>query len=229
MPINLGFGGSKTSQNQTSVTTQNEQQIGSQSQQGSGITTTLDPQTIQTLQGIIQTLAPGVGQSPDAEMIRTLSSQLATSLDPALVNANIKASQDVAIRNFQNNQGAQIAGLQQQVGSKGNAFSQIIQSQGNADLAALLAQISTQGQLGFAAQRAANLGGAMQGFGAASQVAQGPMNQLLAAIATLTGARTEQTTQQNSLSNLISSLTSRTDTTGTTKSRGFSLGFGGGG
>lgn len=229
MPINLGFGGSKTSQSQTSQTTQNEQQTGSQSQQGSGITTTLDPQTIQTLQGIIQTLAPGVGQSPDAEMIRTLSSQLATSLDPALVNANIKASQDVAIRNFQNNQGAQITGLQQQVGSKGNAFSQIIQSQGSADLATLLAQIDTQGRLGFAAQNSANLGGAIQGFGAASAVQRSPLQDLLASIATLTGARTEQTTQQNSLSNLISNLTSRTDTQGTSKSRGFNLGFTGGG
>lgn len=229
MPINLGLGGSKQSQKQTSITNQTEQQTASQQQTGSGVTTTLDPRTIQTLQGIIQTLAPGIGTSPDAEMIRTLSQQLSTSLDPALVNANIKASQDVAIRNFQNNQGAQIAGLQQQVGSKGNAFSQIIQNQGNADLATLLAQITTQGQLGFAAQDAANKAGAIQGFGAASQVQRGPLQDLLGAIAALTGARTESETQQNSLSNLMSVLSSRTDTKGTSKSRGFSLGFTGGG
>lgn len=204
--ITLGGGRSRTKTSERSELNQTSTQAQTQTGSTFGVTTTLDPQTIATLQSVIQTIAPNVGQSADADLIRTLSSQLATSLDPALVQANIKAAQDVAIRNFSMNQGAQIAGLQQQVGSKGNAFSQIIQNAGNADLSALLAQISTQGQLGFAAQQSANLGAAIQGIGSASQVARTPLQDLLASISTLTGARTEASVNTQQQANAINNL-----------------------
>lgn len=230
LSLNLGGSLSKQSQESTSKTTQNETQSGTNKQFGSTVVTNLDPQTIQTLQGVIQSIAPTVGQSVDADTIRALSGQLATNLDPALVEANIQASQAAAIRNFQVNQAPQIAQFQQQVGSKGNTFSQILQTQGNVDLATMLAQISNEARLGAAAQRSADLGGAIQGRAAASQVAQSPLNALLASIATLTGARTEQQVDMTSLSNLVSNLVSQTDTKskGRTSSFGGSAGIGGG-
>lgn len=225
MALNLGLGGSNTKQNSEVNTTQNQNQVESGSVQGQNITTTLDPRTIATLQGIIQTLAPNVGQSADASMIRQLSGQLANNLDPSLVNANIKAAQDVAIRNFNLNQGTQISNLQQLVGSKGNGVSQQVASQGNADISALLAQIDAQTRLQASGQRSADLSGAISGFAGATQVGQAPLNQLLASIATLTGARTEQNTNQTSLSNLIAALTSNQKSTGSSKSFGFSGGL----
>lgn len=227
MALNLGFGSSKSSQNQMQKTEQTQSEVGSNKQFGSTVTTNLDQGTISTLQGIIQQIAPTIGQSADADMIRALSGQLATNLDPALVEANIASSQAAAVRNFNLNQGAQIKNFEQLIGSKGNTFSQIIQNQGNVDLATMLAQIADQTRLGAAAQRSADLGGAIQGTAAAGQVEQQPLNQLLAAVATLSGARTEQQVDMTSLQNLISQLSSRTDTTGTSKSRGFNIGFAG--
>lgn len=223
--LNLGFGGSKTSQVGMEKTEQSQNQVGSNQQFGSTVVSSLDPQTIATLQGVIQSIAPNIGSSMDADTIRMLSGQLATNLDPGLVEANIASSQAAAARNFALNQGAQISQFAQLVGSKGNTFVQGEMTRGNVDLATMLASIADQTRLGAAAQRSADLGGAIQGTAAASQVQQQPLNQLLAAIATLTGARTEQVTDMTSLSNLVSNLTSRTDTTGTSRSRGGSIGL----
>lgn len=228
MALNLGFGSSKGSQTGMQKTEQSQSQVGSEKQFGTNVTTTLDQGTISTLQGIIQSIAPNVGSSVDADTIRALSGQLATNLDPALVEANIQASQAAAVRNFNLNQGAQIANFQQLIGSKGNTFAQQIQQQGNVDLATMLAQIDSNTRLQAAGQRSQDLSGAIQGTAAAGQVQQQPLNQLLAAIATLSGAQTTQQVDMNNLTNLVSNLTSRTDTTQSSKSRGFSLGFTGG-
>lgn len=225
MALNLGFGSSKSSQTQQSKTTQSESQVGTNKQFGTNVTTTLDPGTIGTLTSLIRGLAPAVGQSLDADAIRSLSGQLATNLDPALVEANIKASQAAATRNFNLNQGTQIANFQQQIGSKGNTFSQLLETQGNVDLATMLAQIDTQARLGASQQRSSDLSGAIQGRAVASNVAASPLNQLLAAVATLTGAQTTQQVDMTSLSNLLSNLTSETQSKGTSKSSGFNLGF----
>lgn len=227
MALNLNLGGSiqKTSGQQD--TTQQQSQISKEQQTGSQITTNLDAGTIATLQQIIQTLSPTVGQSQDADMIRQLSGKLATNLDPAIVQANIDASQAAAIRNFQQNQGAQIAGLQQQIGSTGNSFAQIIQQQGNVDLSTMLAQIAAQFQLGAAGQRSADLSGAIAGFGAAGQAQSQPLQQLLAAVSTLSGARTQTDTNQQSFADTVSNLTQQVKSKGKTSSFGGSIGLGG--
>lgn len=230
MVFNIGFGRSVGKQKQMVTTDISQQQTQKQqtSSTGHGVTTTLDPQTIATLQGVIQQLAPNVGQSADADLIRSLSGQLATNLDPALVEANIQAAQSAAIRNFDLNQGAQIRSLAQQVGSTGNGFVQGVMTQGNVDLSTMLAQLDAQTRLGAAGQRSADLSGAIQGIGAASQVGQQPLNQLLSAIATLTGARTEQNTSEQSLNDLIATMQQHSTefTRGKTIQRGSEVGFG---
>lgn len=225
--IGIGLGGGRQRVKEKSHEEVNSTATQSQtsSQHISGVQTTLDAGTIATLQGIIQNIAPNIGQSADADMIRALSGQLATNLDPALVEANIQSSQAAAVRNFNMNQGAQIKNFEQLIGSKGNTFAQIIANQGNVDLATMLAQIADQTRLGAAAQRSADLGGAIQGTAAAAQVGQQPLNQLLAAIATLTGARTETSMDQQNLSNTVNNLNQITDTQGETFGRYFNHNF----
>lgn len=219
--LDLGFGSS--SQNQKSSTTQKQTQNQTQTGTGSTTATTLDPKTVATLQGIIQQIAPQVGQSADADIVRQLSGKLAGNLDPALVTANIQAAQTAATRNFNVNQGAQIANLQQQIGSKGNTFSTLVAGQGQADLAGILQQIATQGQLSASAQQSSNLAGAISGFGSAGQVQAEPLKQLLAVVSSLTGAETKQNSTSTSISDLISNLVS--NTTGKTSSQGFNVGL----
>lgn len=176
-------------------------------QTGSATTTTLDPATIGILQGVIKQLAPGVaGGSPDADMIRQLSGQLATNLDPAAVQNNIDTSFAAAQQVFNQNQGAQISGLQQQIGSTGNSFAQLIEGQGDVELSTMLAKLASDIQLNASSQHAGELGAAIEGLGRATAVGESPLRQLLSAISTLSGAQTTQESEATSLVDVISNI-----------------------
>ena len=197
---------------QKQATTFNQTESGSTTQTGSqtgkSSTTTLDPATISTLQGIIQQIAPGVnGSSPDADMIRQLSGQLAANLDPAAVQKNIDTSLAAATQVFDQRQGANIANIQQQIGSTGNSFSSLIQQQGDVDLSTMLAKLSSDIQLNASSQHAGELGAAIEGLGRATAVGESPLRQLLSAISTLSGAQTTQETEATSLVDVISNIT----------------------
>src|SRR5262245_56187278 len=100
----------KTSTNQTQT------QHGSVKQTGSGVTTTLDPGTIALLQGVIKTLAPG-GTSPFASQALGLVNQLTTLNNPANVDARVASAIGAARQQFDIGEGAQIAQIQQDIGS----------------------------------------------------------------------------------------------------------------
>ena len=188
-------------QKESGTTTQNATQT------GKATTTTLDPGTINILKGVIGQLAPGVGAgSADADMIRQLSGQLATNLDPAAVQNNIQTSLAAATQVFDQRQGANIANVQQQIGSTGNSFSALIEQQGDVELSTMLAKLASDIQLNAGSQHAGELGAAIEGLGRATAVGESPLRQLLSAISTLSGAETTQESESKSLVDVISNI-----------------------
>jgi len=223
MALNLGGSFQKQSQKSSFEQSQTGAQNTTGSATGSQVSTTLDPATIGILQDVIGTLVGTFSEgSADAEAIRALSGQLAQNTDPNAVNEMVNASVAEAQRQFSLNQGAQINQLQQLVGGKGNSFSQIIQNQGNVDLSTSLAKIIADIRMGASSQHATELASAMQGYAGAADASQAPLQQLLAAISTLTGARTETQTEESQIMEVLSSMLTKgsSKTTGS----GFSLG-----
>jgi hypothetical protein len=89
----------------------------------------------------------------------------------------------------------------------------------------MLAQIANEARLGAAAQRSTDLSGAIGGFNVAGSAASQPLQQLLAAVATLSGARTESNTNQQSFADTVSNLTQQVKTKGKTSSFGGNIGI----
>lgn len=221
----LSIGGSLTNQKQSTnfEQTQTGSQNSSTSASGNQVTSTLDPATIQILQDTIGTLAGAFNDgSQDAMAIRNIAGQLQQNTDPTAVNDMVFASQEAAKQNYAANQGAQIMQLQQVVGSKGHSYSQLIQNMGNADLSTQLAKIVADIRLNAKSQHATELASAMGAYATASQVEQNPLQGLLSAIASLTGAKTETQTEESQLANMFSTMLTKGSST--TKSKGSSIG-----
>lgn len=207
-------------QKQTASTNQTQKQTGTTTTAGKAATSTLDPETIAMLKGVIGDLSGGAaGGSTDATTIRGIVSQLSGNQNADLVNNQISSASAEARRQFGIGEGAQIAGLEQQIGSKGNSFSQLLEQKGNIDLETSIAALSDQARLDASKQQSANLGAAIAGTSAAQSADQAPLNKFLSAIQVLTGAQTTQTSDQTQIADLLANITgSQTaDTTGTSK------------
>jgi len=214
--------GSTTEQTQNSTTSANQTQSqkGNTTQSGSTTQSTLDPETLAMLKSILPGLVSDVGgATADAGAIRGIVSKLAGGSNQDLVNAQISSSQAEAKRQFGIGEGAQIAGLEQQIGSKGNSFSQLLEQKGNTDLVTSLTAISDQARLDASKQSSADLGAAIAGSSAAAAADQAPLQQFLATIQALTGAQTTQATSGTQVSDVSGQATgvSNTSTVGKTK------------
>lgn len=212
-----GTGGKQSStQNSTTKASGTQAQTGTVG--GTSKVTTLDPGTIGLLQGVIQGLGANAGVSYGDE-ISGLSSQLATLFDPAMIDHSIQADQASAIQTYNNTVLPDLNVAANVIGSSGHSFSMLAKSSGAAQLATQLAQIAAQTRLQGTQLQAGALSSAIGGYGAAAAAEQSPIQTLLAAISTLTGAETEGNTEQ--LYNLMNTTNQTTDFTGTevTKSK----------
>lgn len=217
--------GSTTDQwtKQTATQQQQQKQTGTTTATGKAATSTLDPETIAMLKGVIGDLSGGAaGGTADAATIRGIVAQLAGNQNADLVNNQISSASAEARRQFGIGEGAQIAGLEQQIGSKGNSFSQLLEQKGNIDLETSIAAISDQARLDASKQQSANLGAAIAGTSAAEAADQAPLNKFLSAIQVLTGAQTTQTSDQTQISDLLAAITGTQTADMTGKSKGSS-------
>lgn len=204
---------STQNQTQNTNTTQAQNTQGTSGQTGSSVTSSLDAGTISLLQGLIPQLSgklnPG-GSSVDLSAIRTDAEGLRAN-SQFDVQGMIKAQQDAARQEFAQGQGAQIAGLQRQIGSKGNSFSTLIEQQGQATLETNLAKIAADVTANARAQSDQELAAAAGASANAGnlELAQtaGPIQNLIAVITAL--AQGQQITQSSQAG------TSSTSATGT--------------
>jgi len=170
------------------------------------------------LQNVIQGLGANVGNTGDADAIRDLSGQLTGIFDPSMIEANIESGSNLAIQNYNNTTGADLNVLSQVIGSAGNSFAALTKGQGAANLSVQLADLANKTRLQGGQLQSQNLVSAIGGYGAASQAQGAPLQQLLAAIATLTGAET--TGEQTQVYDLLNSMNSTVDFSGTEVTKG---------
>lgn len=226
-------GGSKanSSTDTNSTTTQSNQTNQTQNQTGSQQSTqtqtTLDPNTIAILQQLVPQLAQNIGGGAnDAGSIRAIAQQLTAASTNTGTDAAISAQQAEATRAYNQGEGQQIAGIQQQIGSKGNSFSQLLQQSGSSDLQTQLLNIVAQSKLAENQQSIGALEGAGQAYGQAGQTdvseTAAPLQNFLAAIGALKGATTTGSSDTSSLESIISQIlqTGTQNTTGTSNTTG---------
>jgi len=171
-------------------------------QQATGKTSNLDAQSLGVLRDQILKLNGATDanvNAADVAGIRDASGKLVANASTD-VSQLIKAAQDTAKLNFSQNEAPAIAGIQQQIGSKGNTFSRLLEQNGNATLATRLAQISADITAQNRGQSDQELLGAIDAFTKASQTGNAntaaPLQNLLAAIQAASGAETVSTSEQ---------------------------------
>lgn len=209
--------GSKQSTTQNSTTKASGTQAQTGSVGGSSKVTTLDPGTVGLLQGLIQTQGANVGANYGDEIVG-LTQQLSGLFDPSMIAQNIEADQAFAIQNYQNTVLPDLNLLAQNIGSSGNSFAALAKTSGAAQLSTNLAKIAADTRLQGTQLQAGALGSAIQGYGAAAQAEQSPIQTLLALVSGLTGAETTGQTEQ--LYNLLNTTQQQTDFTGTEVTKG---------
>lgn len=191
---------SNTSSN-TSKTDQSTQQQSTTNTKN--VISNLDPATQALLQALAPTLAANAttsangGAGTNATALQGIASALydkATGADVTNITDAINAGTAGAKLAYQTGEGQQIAGVQQQIGSKNNTFSQLIANKGSNDLNTQIAEIIAQAQLAGNQQISADLTGAASVLGTASGVAAtdaaSQLNPLLALVSALKGATT---------------------------------------
>lgn len=219
-------GSSTTRNNQTTTTTEK----GGSTSTTQGETTTLDPATIALLQSLTSKFAGQLDNTgTDAASLRNVAQQLTTNAnDTKALDASILTGQNEAERQFQLNEGKQISGLQDQIGSKGNTFSQLLEQSGSSDLQTQLQNILATTKVQEQANKTSGLSAAAGVYSQASQVgideANAPEQRLLSIISALKGAQTDtnSTTDTTNFENILSQLngTSTTDSNSTTNQTG---------
>lgn len=207
----------KQTQNQTqnTSTAQTQNTSGTSGQTGASTVSSLDPATLAYLRdNLIPQLTASLnqsGSSVDLDSIRSDAAGLRSNAGTD-IQATIKAQQDAARQEFQQNQGAQIAQVQRQIGGgTGNSFAALLEQQGNVSLETNLAKIASDVTTQARAQSDQELAAAAGASGNAGNLAlsqtAGPLQNLLAAIQTLAqGQQTSVSAQQG---------TTDTSTTGT--------------
>lgn len=212
----------QTTQNQTQATNTSQAQntAATTGQTGSSVTSSLDAGTLSLLQNLIPQLAGNLnpsGSSVDLSAIRTSAAGLSANANTD-ISGMIKAQQDQARQDFAQGQGAQIAGLQRQIGSKGNTFSALIEQQGQAQLETTLAKIASDVTMNARAQSdqelAASAGASANAGNLALSQTAGPLQNLIAAISALSQGQQITSSSQAGTSNTASTGTgvSTTDT-----------------
>lgn len=219
-------GTSKTTNNQTTNTTER----GGSTSTTQGTVSTLDPATLALLQSLTTKYAGELDNTgTDAASLRNIAKQLTTNAsDTKALDASILTGQSEAERNFQLNEGKTIAGIQQQIGGKGNTFSALLEQNGSADLQSQLQNILATTKVQEQANKTSGLTSAANVFGQASQVgideANAPEQRLLSIISALKGAQTttDSTTNTTNFEDILSQLngTSTTDQNSTTNQTG---------
>lgn len=208
---------SQTNQTQTAQQTNQQQtqntssQTASNTQQAStGVNTvsSLDTQTIATLQSLLQPLAAqaggSIGNTSNSDAIKKISSDFyakATGGNNATVKAATDASAAKARLDFETGEGAQVNQIAQAIGSKGNTYSQLIKDKGLNDLNTQIAQITASGALQADQLNSSDLKAASDAIVQASQVAgndaSSTINPVLQIAQLLKGATSTSTSQEN--------------------------------
>lgn len=202
---------------QTTKSNQTQTQKGTTSQKGSSTTTALDSGSLALLQSVVANLGSKLGtDNPDAVLVRSLIPTLMASADPKAIDAGIEASQQAAIRQYKQGTGAQIAGIQQQIGSKNNGFSALLEQQGNVDLATTLAQVAESARAQGRQQFGQNVSTAIGAGGTAAQINAQQTNDFLGSIKALEGGQVSQQSSETQLQDLLSSLVADSFTKGHT-------------
>jgi hypothetical protein len=192
---------------QTTKSNQTQTQKGTTKQSGQSTTTALDSSSLALLQSVVANLGTKLGtDNPDAILVRSLIPQLLQSASPEAIDAGIAASSQAAIQAYKKGEGANIANVQQQVGSKGNSFSALLEQQGNVDLASTLASIAENARAQGRQQFGQNVATAIGAGGTAAQINAQQTNDFLGGIKALEGAQVTQNTSETQIQDMLATL-----------------------
>ena len=207
-----------TNQTQKQNTSSATDATTNQSQAGANVTSSLDAGTIGILTDLLKKNASiagnSVGGTANSDFIKNIAQTFltkGTTGDAAAVKAATDASVAKSKLDFETGEGQQVAGIQQQVGSKNNSFSELIQQKGQNDLTTQIANIVAQGELQASSLSSADLGAAVDAMVKASSVAgndaSATLNPVLQIAALLKGAQTQSSDTSTGTSSTSSKTT----------------------
>lgn len=184
--------------NQQSATNSNTTQQNQSSASGRNVTSTLDANTMGTLQQLIRNLSttPAGGGSQGAinNVVQTI---LQNAQKPAVSDADIAGKQSAAVTSFNQGEAVDIGRLQNAIGSKNNTYSTLVAQKGQQDLASTLAGIVADAHLQNTTVQNQQLQTAIQALVQSAGVGSQNVQDIAGLVAQLKGATTTEDTSQS--------------------------------